>query len=257
MINKLLTNLGARVIGYFEVVGGLVLLLKAALKQFSKKGVRCRLLLNQMAHLGVDTLPIVTLTMLFTGMVITLQTATEFIRLGAQSTVGGIVTIAIGRELGPVLAGVVMAGRVGSAITAEISTMKVTEQIDALRVMATNPVGYLVVPRIIAAMLMLPVLIVYADVVGVFGGWVVAGQYGINWDMYTNSITSLVGIHDILGGVYKGFVFGTIIALVGCFYGMEAEDGAEGVGKATTKSVVVSIVLIFFSNCLLSLLLYK
>ena len=111
--------------------------------------------------LGVDTLPIITLTMLFTGMVITLQTATEFIRLGAQSTVGGIVTIAVGRELGPVLAGVVTAGRVGAAITAEISTMKVTEQIDALKVMATNPIGYLVVPRLIACMFMLPILVVF------------------------------------------------------------------------------------------------
>ena len=139
---------------------------------------------QQMSHLGVDTLPIITLTMLFTGMVITLQTATEFIRLGAQSTVGGIVTIAVGRELGPVLAGVVTAGRVGAAITAEISTMKVTEQIDALKVMATNPIGYLVVPRLIACMFMLPILVVFGDVIGSIGGWMVAEYYDINIYMY-------------------------------------------------------------------------
>lgn len=192
-----------------------------------------------------------------TGMVITLQTATEFIRLGAQSTVGGIVTIAVGRELGPVLAGVVTAGRVGAAITAEISTMKVTEQIDALKVMATNPIGYLVVPRLIACMFMLPILVVFGDVIGSIGGWMVAEYYDINIYMYLHSIDTFVDVHDITGGLLKSIVFGAIIAIVGCYYGLNAQNGAEGVGKATTRSVVISIIVIFFSNCLLSMLLYR
>ena len=169
------------IIRFFERIGSYVIKLHGNIGAvyYSRRQIRLmqlrympriRHVFQQMSHLGVDTLPIIALTMLFTGMVLTLQTATEFIRLGAQSTVGGIVTIAVGRELGPVLAGVVTAGRVGAAITAEISTMKVTEQIDALKVMATNPVGYLVVPRLIACMLMLPLLVVFGDVIGSIGG---------------------------------------------------------------------------------------
>lgn len=256
MFIKILEKIGRAVIEKFETIGQFTILLISTIKQL-RYPPRMRHVFQQMSHLGVDTLPIVALTMLFTGMVITLQTATEFIRLGAQSTVGGIVTIAVGRELGPVLAGVVTAGRVGAAITAEISTMKVTEQIDALKVMATNPVGYLVVPRLIACMLMLPLLVVFGDVIGSIGGWMVATYYDINIYMYIHSIDSFVVTHDITGGLIKAIFFGAIIALVGCYYGLNAQNGAEGVGKATTRSVVVSIIMIFFSNCLLSMLLYR
>lgn len=253
---RIFTYIGKKVIEYLEILGGLVILFVKAILQI-KNGIRPRLLFLQMAHLGVDTLPIVALTMLFTGMVITLQTTMEFIRLGAQSTIGGIVFIAIARELGPVLCSVIMAGRVGSAITAEISTMKVTEQIDALKVMAVNPINYLVVPRMISCFFMLPILILFGDVIGTFGGFFVANQFDISFNLYFNSITTYAVFHDSLGGLYKGFIFGIIIALVGSFYGLNAKDGAIGVGIATTKSVVISIILIFFTNCILSLLIYK
>lgn len=256
MIIKFLESIGAYVINCLETLGQFTILVRDTIVQL-RHMPRFRHVFQQMSHLGVDTLPIIALTMLFTGMVLTLQTATEFIRLGAQSTVGGIVTIAVGRELGPVLAGVVTAGRVGAAITAEISTMKVTEQIDALKVMATNPIGYLVVPRLIACMCMLPLLVIFGDVIGSLGGWMIANYYDIDIYMYINSIDTFVEVHDVVGGLIKAIVFGAIVAIVGCYYGLNAQNGAEGVGKATTRSVVVSIIVIFFSNCLLSMVLYR
>ena len=248
MIIRFFERIGSYVINCMETLGQFTILVGNTVMQL-RYMPRIRHVFQQMSHLGVDTLPIIALTMLFTGMVLTLQTATEFIRLGAQSTVGGIVTIAVGRELGPVLAGVVTAGRVGAAITAEIS--------DALKVMATNPVGYLVVPRLIACMLMLPLLVVFGDVIGSIGGWMVANYYDIDIYMYINSIDTFVEPHDVVGGLIKAVVFGAIIAIVGCYYGLNAQNGAEGVGKATTRSVVVSIIVIFFSNCLLSMVLYR
>ncbi len=212
---------------------------------------------RQMSRLGADSLPIVLMTILFTGMVFSLQVATEFVRFGAASSVGGIVAIALGRELVPVLTGVVVAGRIGAAIAAEIGTMKVTEQIDALRVMATNPVTYLVVPRFLAAVLMMPVLIVFANGIGNVGGWVVAHYYaGISNFTYINSIRVFTEIFDVTGGMIKSMVFGGIITIVASYKGLNAKQGAEGVGLATTESVVLSIILIFVANYFLSAVLY-
>lgn len=257
MMIRYLERIGRGVLDILEYFGAVLILIYQTGLQL-KYLPKARHVLRQMAHLGVDTLPIVSLTMLFTGMVITLQTATEFIKYGAQSTVGGIVAIAMGRELGPVLTGVVAAGRVGAAITAEISTMKVTEQIDALRVMATDPVRYLVVPRLIACMIMLPLLVIFADIIGTIGGYLVATGYaGINSVTYIQSIESFVIMHDVTGGLLKSVVFGVIIAIIGCYQGLNAPNGAVGVGKATTQSVVGSIIAIFISNCILSLLLYR
>lgn len=214
--------------------------------------------MQQMAHLGVNSLPIVLLTILFTGMVMTVQTAHEFIKYGAQSSVGGIMAVAMGRELGPVLTGVVVAGRVGAAITAEIGSMKVTEQIDALRVMATNPIAYLVAPRFAACVFMLPVLVIFADVIGTLGGYLMATLYaGIGSFTYIQSIKVFAGVNDIIGGLIKSMFFGGIIAIIGCYKGLTTAQGAEGVGRATTSSVVTSIILIFISNYFLSLLLYR
>mgnify|MGYP000033301539 FL=1 len=257
MVTQWLEKIGRIVLKWLGYTGEVMLLLGETLRQM-KKPPRLRLVFAQMAHLGVDTLPIVALTLLFTGMVMTLQVVHEFIRFGAQATIGGVIAIAIGRELGPVLVGVVAAGRVGAAITAEISTMKVTEQIDALRVLATNPVGYLVVPRIIACMVMVPLLTVFGDVVGVLGGWLVAsGGRGISSYLYWHSIDMFAVPHDLTGGLVKAAVFGVIIALLGCYCGLKAPEGAEGVGVATTRSVVSAIIMIFCANCFLSLMLYQ
>ena len=213
--------------------------------------------LRQMALLGADSLPIVMMTILCTGMVFSVQTAKEFVRFGAGNNVGGIVAIAMARELVPVLTGVVVAGRIGAAIAAELGTMKVTEQIDALRVMAANPVQFLVVPRFIALVLMMPLLVVIGNLIGDIGGWIVSHFYaGISTFSYKQSIRELAELYDIFGGMIKSSFFGGIIAIVGCYKGLNAPNGAEGVGLATTASVVLSIILIFITNYFLSILIF-
>lgn len=257
MLIKILEAVGGFVIRRFEEFGTIVLLYIDTIKQLRHKP-RIGHIIAQMAHLGVDSLLIVTLTLLFTGVVFTLQTAHEFIRFGAQSTVGGVIAIAIGRELGPVLVGVVCAGRVGAAITAEISTMKVTEQIDALRVMAVSPVDYLIVPRMLACMFVVPMLTIFGDIIGVFGGWVVAVYYSdISSYMFMNSIKTFAKMYDLTGGMIKAMFFGNVIAVLGCYYGLNCPEGAEGVGQATTKTVVTSIIVIFILNALLTFVIYR
>lgn len=235
--------------------GRIVLLFLETCRRLNEMNVKETL--RQMAKLGADSLPIVVVTTMCTGMVLAVQTSKEFVRFGATDSVGGIVAIAMGRELAPVLAGVVVAGRIGAAIAAEIGTMKVTEQIDALRVMATNPISYLVVPRFIAIIVMLPILIIFANIVGNFGGWLVATNYAdISSYAYIESIRVFTEPWDLTGGMIKGAFFGAIIAIVGCYKGLGAQQGAEGVGIATTASVVLAIILIFVTNYFLSVILF-
>lgn len=257
MLIRLLERVGRGVIDIFEHTGQVVFLLAETIRSLRRQP-SLTLVLRQMAHLGVDSLPIVLLTIGFTGMVMTMQIAHEFIKYGAQSSVGGVVAIAMGRELAPVLTGVVAAGRVGAAITAEIGSMKVTEQIDALRVMATSPVAYLVVPRLIACVIMLPILVVFGDIVGTAGGYLVATSYAdINSFTFMNSIKVFTVVNDVTGGLVKSMFFGAIIAIIGCYKGLNTAEGAEGVGRATTGSVVTSMILIFVSNYFLSFILYR
>ena len=213
--------IGKRIIFFLSQIGEAMVLLWRTIRQVPK--LNWKLTIEQMAHLGVNSLPILSLTMFFAGAVMTLQMADVLIRYGAQGTVGGIMAIAMGRELGPVLAGVVLAGRVGAAITAELGTMKVTEQIDALRVMAVNPIGYLV------------------------------GMAGMT---YTDSIQIFSTLSDLTYGLIKSCVFGAVIALVGSYKGMYTNMGATAVGYATTSSVVTSIILVFVLNYFLSALLF-
>jgi len=256
MFIRILESIGRFAIRRAEEFGIIVLLYVETMRQLTKK-IRWRHIINQMSHLGVDSLSIVSLTLLFTGVVLTLQTATEFLRFGAASAVGGVIAIAIGRELGPVLVGVVCAGRIGSAITAEISTMKVTEQIDALRVMSVNPVNYLIVPRMLACMFVVPLLTMFGDLVGIFGGWVIAVYYnGISSYLYMDSIDTFCKFFDLAGGMIKAIFFGNVIAVLGCYYGLHSPDGAEGVGIATTRTVVASIVAIFALNALLTFIIF-
>ncbi|MBC8016826.1 MAG: ABC transporter permease [Sporomusaceae bacterium] len=257
MFVHLLESVGRQVIQIVESNGRIMILLFQTLYHLRKRP-KSRHVLQQMVHLGVDSLPIVLLTILFTGMVMTLQTANEFIKYGAQSSVGGIVAISMLRELAPVLTGVVVSGRVGAAIAAEIGSMKVTEQIDALRVMAVDPIQYLVVPRLLACLIMLPILVIFADIIGTLGGYLVATLYsGISSFTYLNSIKLFADAYDVIGGLVKAMFFGGTIAIIGCYKGLTAQEGAEGVGRATTASVVSSIVIIFISNYFLSMLLYR
>lgn len=256
MFMHFLEIIGGFIIRRCEDFGRIAMVYIETVKQLRHKP-RFSHIIAQMAHLGADSLLIVTLTLLFTGIVFTLQTASEFIRFGAESTVGGVISIAIGRELGPVLVGVVCAGRVGAAITAEISTMKVTEQIDALRVMAVSPVDYLIVPRMLACMIVVPVLTIFGDVVGVLGGYLVAVNYThISQYVFMQSIQAFAVTLDLTGGLIKAAFFGNVIAVLGCYYGLHCPDGAEGVGIATTRTVVSSIIVIFIMNAVLSFIIW-
>jgi len=255
MVHSFCAKTGNFILQKCASTGRIVNLLRATIKMLPM--ANGKEVVRQMSKLGADSLPIVTMTIMCTGMVFAVQTAKEFVRFGAAASVGGIVAIAMGRELAPILTGVVVAGRIGAAIAAEIGTMKVTEQIDALKVMATSPVSYLVVPRFIAIALMLPILILYANVVGNLGGWLVATNYAdISSYMYLDSIKQFAELWDMTAGMLKGIFFGGIIAIVGCHKGLLAKQGAEGVGLATTASVVLSIILIFISNYFLSVILF-
>lgn len=250
-----LESLGKTTLGIFHQLGAVILLFLSTLRQLHR--IQLHETAKQCLALGVKSFPIVALTLLFTGMVLSIQIAGELIKYGAEFSIGGIVAIGMGRELGPVLCGVVLAGRVGAAITAELGTMRVTEQIDALRCMAVNPVAYLVVPRFVACMTMLPILNVFGVTIGIAGGMIIAALYD-NVSAYTflHSIDVFCGPSDIYIGMVKSVVFGMIVALVGCDRGMTCTAGAEGVGRATTQSVVYSIVMLFAANYLLSSVLF-
>jgi len=246
-------ELGLFVIKFFEYLGGLVNLFLEALSWITKGAVRLNLTLDQMAILGVSSLGIVVITCTFAGMVISLQLADYAVRYGITQYAGGAVALSMAREFGPMLSAIVVAGRAGSAITAEIGSMKVTEQIDALRVMGVSPARYLVVPRFIACVVMLPILATFAGVGGTLGGAVVANvQVNLQYDVFFDSIKNILVPWDVYAGLIKSAMFASEIALVACLQGINTSGGAAGVGKATTQSVVNSMLLIFITNYFLS-----
>jgi phospholipid/cholesterol/gamma-HCH transport system permease protein len=205
-------------------------------------------------QIGVMSLPVVMLTGMFIGMVLAVQTFTQFRQLGIESMLGGVISLSLVRELGPVLAATMLAGRVGSSIAAELGTMRVTEQIDALTVMGTDPIYYLVVPRFLACMILIPALTVIADSTGVFGGALYCIKIlEINDHYYWDNAKDFVGLFDIIAGMCKSIFFGSVIALISCHQGFHCREGAEGVGKAATKSFVYSFVAILLIDLLLGI----
>lgn len=216
-----------------------------------------QLVLDQMERIGVASLPLVFLTSLFTGMVLALQTAYQLQKISAELYIGSLVALSMTRELGPVLTALVIAGRVGAAITAEVGTMRVTEQIDAMESLATDPVRYLAVPRFVALILMLPLLTLYADMVGILGGYLV-GVYklGIGSSLYMSMTWDPLKFKDVFTGLFKAVVFATIISTIACYEGFETTGGAEGVGRSTTFSVVISFILIIAADCFFTALFY-
>jgi phospholipid/cholesterol/gamma-HCH transport system permease protein len=219
--------------------------------------VKKKQVLDQMDKIGIKSLLIVLLTSLFTGMVLALQSAYQMQRMSAEMYIASLVSLSVVRELGPVLTALVIAGRVGASITAELGTMKVTEQIDALEALATNPVKYLVVPRFLALLVMLPVLTIYADMIGILGGYIIGVfKLGIGSNMYWRMTYDPLIFKDIFTGLIKSVAFGIIIAIVACFQGLNTEGGAEGVGKATTLSVVVSFIMIIAADCFFTAMFY-
>lgn len=214
--------------------------------------------LDQMAFVGPASLPIALITSASVGMVFTIQVAREFVYFGATTAVGGVLALALTRELAPVLTAVVLAGRVGSAFAAEIGTMKVTEQIDALYILKTDPVDYLVTPRVIACALMLPILSILSLVVGMAAGLVISDSvYDISSSIFLDSVKNFLAIWDILVCLIKSVVFGSLIAIIGCNWGLTTSGGAKGVGRSTTEAVVISLISIFVTNFFLSWLMFQ
>jgi phospholipid/cholesterol/gamma-HCH transport system permease protein len=240
-----ISRLGAFVVGYVEETGRYFRFVGRALRGGFSRPFRPRLLFKQMHFVGVQSLSIVLITGIFTGMVFAVQANIGFSQFGAEGMIGGIVALALARELSPVLTSLMVNGRVGSAMAAELGTMRVTEQIDALESMAVDPDQYLVTPRILAATLMVPALTMVFNTIGLLGTWIVAvKQLGVNPGSFWSRIEWYVDPDDVLGGMLKGAVFGFILSSVGCYKGFTTSGGAEGVGRATTTSVVVSGVVI-------------
>ena len=217
-----------------------------------------RLFFNQIVKIGFNSLPVVGLTAIFTGMVLALQSYTGFSRFSAESAIPNVVVLSITRELAPVLAGLMVAGRAGAAIAAEIGTMKVTEQIDALKTLSTNPFSYLVTPRVIAGIISLPFLVLIGDIIGVLGGYLICvNLLNFNPSVYLQNTYNFVEFIDIFSGLVKAAVFGFIITFIGCYFGFNTKGGAQGVGQSTTYSVVSSSILILLMNYIITSLFFK
>ncbi len=241
---------------FFEQLGEVGLLFFKVLKNLFKRPWETKIFIQQLEEIGVRSLPVVSLTAAFGGLVFGLQTYLGFHRYigpGSETYGGPVISLGLSKELIPILVGLMVSGRVGSAMAAEIGTMKITEQIDALFSLGANPTRYLVVPRILASLVMLPFLTIYGDMIGIFGGFFYnVYLMGVNRVLYIRNTLLYIEVWDILSGLIKAAVFGVIIALIGCWQGMRAEGGAEGVGRATTRTVVIASICILIINFFLS-----
>ncbi|MFY9550045.1 MAG: ABC transporter permease [Thermoanaerobaculia bacterium] len=256
-MTRFLEALGRMVLRFLEELGRFFSMLGRILAWAPRPPYDAAEWFRQMVRVGVDSVPVVFLTTLFTGMVLALQTYNGFARFNAQSLVGSVVALSLMRELSPVLAALMVTGRVGSSMAAEIGSMRVTEQIDALKALATEPVQYLMVPRVLASILMLPLLVVLGDVVGMFGGYFVAVQLlGSNPVSYYDSSFQFIDMEDFTSGLIKAAVFGLIFSVVACVRGYYTEGGAEGVGRSTTQAVVVASLAILLTDFFLTRLLF-
>ncbi len=250
--------IGRVFLAFLGATGRLALFTAEGVSHLVRPPIYWRLILQQMLTIGYFSLPVVGLTAFFTGAVLCLQIYIGGNRYGAEAIVPQIVVLGITRELGPVIAGLMVAGRVAAAIAAELGTMRVTEQIDALTTLSTNPFKYLVTPRLIAAVITMPILVGIADSIGVFGGYVVATQsLGFNGSVYLENTANFVTQADINSGLIKAAAFGFIIALMGCYNGFHSKGGAQGVGQATTNAVVSASILILAANYVLTSLFFR
>ncbi len=255
---RFLEALGRIVLRVLEQVGRFFQMLGQTISWAVRPPFDLAELLRQMVRVGWDSIPVVFLTTLFTGMVIALQTYNGFARFHAEAWVGSAVAISLTRELAPVLSALMVTGRVGSAMAAELGTMRVTEQIDALTSLATEPVQYLIVPRVLASVAMLPLLVLMGDAVGMYGGYLVAVQLlGANPVTYIDNSFKYLNVHDdVVSGLIKAAVFGLVFALIACVRGFDTEGGAEGVGRATTRAVVSGSLAILVTDFFLTKLLF-
>jgi phospholipid/cholesterol/gamma-HCH transport system permease protein len=250
---RFLAAVGAAFLSFLAGTGRLALFAATALATAFSPPFYPRLILREMVNIGYYSLPVVGLTAIFTGMVLALQSYTGFSRFSAEGAVATVVVLSVTRELGPVISGLMVAGRVGAAMAAEIGTMRVTDQIDALTTLSTDPLRYLVLPRLLAGIITMPMLVLVADIVGVFGGYLV-GVYklGFNPQAYLNGTWQRLETIDVVSGLVKAAVFGFIVALLGCYQGYYSRGGAEGVGRATTYAVVSASILILVVDYLIT-----
>ncbi|MSP02991.1 MAG: ABC transporter permease [Acetobacteraceae bacterium] len=244
-VSSFLAVIGRTVIAACSETGKVALFAGEGLSHIVRPPFYGRLFLKALLDIGYFSLPVVALTAVFTGMVLALQSYTGFSRFSAQGAVANLVVLSVTRELGPVLAGLMVAGRVGAAMAAEIGTMRVTDQIDALTTLSTHPMKYLVAPRLLAGIVALPLLVVIADILGVMGGFIVSTvKLGFNVSAYLTNTMNFVQTEDVISGLAKAGVFGFLIALMGCYQGYNSKGGAQGVGAATTAAVVSASILI-------------
>jgi phospholipid/cholesterol/gamma-HCH transport system permease protein len=244
-----LATIGRAFLNFLAAVGRLAIFAGVSISHCVRPPFYPRILIKQIIEIGYYSLPVVGLTTLFSGMVLALQSYTGFARFSAEGAVATVVVLSITRELGPVLAGLMVAGRIGASMAAEIGTMRVTEQIDALTTLSTNPYKYLVAPRILAGIISLPFLVLIGDIIGVFGGYIV-GVYklGFNAGTYLQRTIEFLEPIDVISGLVKAAVFGFLVALMGCYHGYRSGRGAQGVGAATTNAVVSASILILVAN---------
>lgn len=246
-----------RVGDFFKYIGGLIILLCQTVFWTFAPPFRKWYVLEQMNKIGVASFPIVFLISLFTGIVLALQSAYQMQKVSAEMYIASLVALSQVRELGPVLTALIIAGRCGASITAELGTMRVTEQIDALETLSANPIKYLIVPRFVALLVMVPLLTIYADVFGIIGGYLIGvGKLNITHSMYLKMTFDPMKLKDVITGLIKSISFAIIICTISCFEGINSEGGAEGVGRATTSSVVRSFILIIVADCFFTALFY-
>src|SRR5271155_2525640 len=248
-----LASVGAAVFAFLAAVGQLTMFAGQALGAGLTPPYYPRLIVRQIVYIGYFSLPVVGLTALFTGMVLALQSHTGFARFNAEGAIATVVVLSVTRELGPVIAGLMVAGRVGAAMAAEIGTMRVTDQIDAMTSLSTDPLRYLVLPRLLAGLVTMPALVLVADIIGVFGGFLVGTyKFDFNPAAYLTQTEQYLATMDVVSGLIKAAVFGFIVALMGCYQGYYSRGGAEGVGQATTNAVVSASILILLSDYFLT-----
>jgi len=257
MFRSVIEKLSSPFLKVIQEMGNLGLLFLESIYWCFRRPFKLNYIFKQMEFIGVNSLVVVLITGTFTGMVLALQSYYGFRKFGAESLVGTIVALSMTRELGPVLTSLMVTGRAGSAMAAELGTMRVTEQIDALTVMALNPVKYLVVPRVVASFFMLPVLTVVSDFIGIVGGYLVGVKLlGINEGAFINKMVKYLEHEDIFNGLVKAAVFGIIMSVICCYKGFYTKGGAEGVGRATTEAVVLSSLSILVSDYVLTSLMF-
>lgn len=249
----------SRLIKLAYYLGSLVFLLGEIISSFFSRQKKNLLdIINQMIFLGFDSLGLVSVVALFTGIIIAFQSAYQLQRLSSEIYIASLVALSLTRELGPVLASLIVAGRSGAAITAQISSMKATEQLDALKTLGAEPVEYLIMPRFIALVVTLPLLIVYADFLGILGGYIVGGsKFGMSFGLYFRMSLEALQFKDILAGLIKSFVFAIIIGLISAREAFDASGASEGVGIAVNKEIVRSFIMIIIADCFLTTLFYS